>query len=90
MQELPFSAKSTVASLATSEPSPAVPARVLNERDAAYYIGMSVSFLRQARMDGDRKNRSPGPPWVQLGSRRIGYLIDDLNAWLEARRSSKP
>jgi len=52
---------------------------------AAAYIGMSISFLRQSRMDGDRANRTPGPPFVRIG-RTIRYLKDDLDAWLEQNR----
>ena len=40
---------------------PPIPRRGLSEAEAANYIGMSRSFLRQARMDGKRLNRTPGP-----------------------------
>lgn len=54
----------------------------LTEEDAARYIAMSRSFLRQARMDGDRDNRTPGPRFIRIG-RAVRYLRDDLDAWLE-------
>ncbi len=60
--------------------------RALIEADAAEYIGMSVSFLRQSRMDGVRENRTPGPRWVKLGRRAVRYLIEDLDSWLESYR----
>ena len=59
--------------------------RALIEADAADYVGMSVSFLRQSRMDGIRENRTPGPPFVKIG-RAVRYLKEDLDAWLEQYR----
>jgi predicted DNA-binding transcriptional regulator AlpA len=53
--------------------------------EAALYIGMSESFLRQSRMDGIRENRTPGPPFVRIG-RSVRYLRKDLDAWLEKYR----
>jgi len=60
--------------------------RGYREKEAADYIGMSCSFLRQARMNGDRVERTPGPPWIRIGSRAIRYLREDLDAWLERHR----
>ena len=59
--------------------------RALREKAAADYIGMSPAFLRLDRMNGPTKNRTPGPPFVRKG-RRIIYLIDDLDRWLEEHR----
>lgn len=59
--------------------------RCLTEKEAAPYIGMSRSFLRQSRMNGKRRNRTPGPPFIKIG-RKVLYLEDDLNAWLEENR----
>ncbi len=64
---------------------PLIPKRGLSEAEAANYIGMSQSFLRQARMDGKRLNRTPGPPFTKIG-RKVLYLKDDLDGWLEAHR----
>jgi len=55
--------------------------RAMSEIEAAIYIKMSRSFLRQDRMNGIRLNRTPGPRYVRIG-RRIRYLIDDLDQWL--------
>ena len=60
--------------------------RALIEAAAAEYISMSVSFLRQSRMDGVREHRTPGPKWVKLGRRSVRYLVEDLDAWLEQHR----
>ena len=50
--------------------------------EAALYLSVSRSFLRKARMDGDRENHAPGPPYVKIG-RMIRYRKADLDAWLE-------
>jgi len=59
--------------------------RLLTEKQAAPYIGMSRSFLRQSRMNGKRQNRTPGPPFLKIG-RKVLYLVDDLDAWLLEHR----
>ena len=59
--------------------------RALCERDAAEYVGMSASWLKQTRAEGKRENRTPGPPYVKLG-RSVRYLIEDLDTWLMKHR----
>ncbi len=54
---------------------------MLSEREAADYIGMSRSFLRQDRMTGYRKNRTPGPSYLRIG-RNIRYPKKLLNEWI--------
>ncbi len=65
------------------------PARVvphaLTEQDAARYIGFSAMFLRQSRMHGRRRSRTPGPPYVKVG-RSVRYLRPDLDEWLQTHR----
>jgi len=56
--------------------------RALNEKAAAQYIGMSVSFLRKDRMNGLLLSRTPGPRWGKVG-RRVVYLREDLDHWLD-------
>jgi predicted DNA-binding transcriptional regulator AlpA len=63
--------------------------RALTEREAAEYIGMSRSFLRQARMNGDREGRAPGPRFIRVGTRAIRYLREDLDAWIDQWRSGQ-
>jgi len=41
--------------------------RGYREKEAATYISMSPSFLRQSRMNGHRETRTPGPHWVKIG-----------------------
>lgn len=58
---------------------------VLTEKEAAQYITMSQSFLRQDRMNGYREGRTKGPHFMKLG-RAIRYRIEDLDAWLIKNR----
>ncbi len=55
--------------------------RAFSEEEASRYIGMSVSWLRHGRMNGDES----APPFLKIG-RSVRYLRDDLDAWLEGRR----
>ena len=57
----------------------------LTEQQAAQYLSMSRSFLRQGRMNGDRENRTPTPPYYKIG-RSVRYLKADLDTWLEQFR----
>jgi len=57
----------------------------LTEQQAAHYLSMSRSFLRQGRMNGDRENRTPTPPYLKIG-RSVRYLKEDLDTWLEQFR----
>jgi len=59
--------------------------RVMNEKAAAIYLDMSVSWLRQSRMDCNRGNRTAAPPFVRVG-RAVKYLRDDLDTWLKKNR----
>ena len=59
--------------------------RLLTEKQAAPYIGMSRSFLRQSRMNGKRQNRTAGPPFLKIG-RKVLYLAEDLDTWLLEHR----
>jgi len=63
--------------------------RALTESQAAEYISMSRSYLRQSRMNGDRDSRTPGPTFIRVGSRAIRYLIEDLDAWLDQWRNGQ-
>ena len=59
--------------------------RTLSESDASVYLGVSRIALRQGRSAGRREKRMPPPPYVKLG-RKILYLRDDLDHWLEMYR----
>lgn len=60
----------------------------LTEKEAAEYISMSRSFLRQDRMNGFRISRTPGPKFLKLG-RSIRYLKEDLDSWLLEHRVNR-
>ncbi len=59
--------------------------KAVDESEAAPYIGMSRSFLRISRMDGNRTGRTPGPPFIKIG-RSVRYLVSDLDHFLEENR----
>ncbi len=59
----------------------------VNEAQAANALGISVSALRKARMNGTRANHLPPLPFVRLG-RRIVYRLEDLRAYLERHRAA--
>ena len=61
------------------------PNHLTTESQAAPYIGMSRSFLRQSRMNGKRPKRTAGPPFLKIG-RKVLYLADDLDDWLLGHR----
>ena len=50
--------------------------QLLNEKEAAEYIGMSVSYLRVARVTALEK-RSPAPKFIKIG-RAVRYPVDEL------------
>lgn len=54
----------------------------LTEIEAADYLRVSRSFLRQSRMNGNRIGHAPGPKYIRAG-RMIRYAVRDLDAWLE-------
>jgi len=55
--------------------------KVLTEREAARYIGMSVYYLQRDRCCGVTGKRTPGPAFIKVG-RRLSYLLSDLNDWI--------
>ncbi|WOH39406.1 DNA-binding protein [Thalassotalea fonticola] len=57
--------------------------RAMTEQETAEYINMSRSFLRQSRMEGNRENRTPAPPFIKIG-RAVRYLKEDLDIWLNS------
>lgn len=69
----------------TSTPVVIAP-RAVSEGDAARYLGISQSSLRKGRMAGRRSAQMPSPPFVKMG-RRVVYLIEDLDRWLESQRN---
>ena len=54
--------------------------RNLRPPGAASYLGLSASTLAKMRLRGD------GPPYSKAGPRIVVYDVQDLNAWLYARK----
>jgi hypothetical protein len=57
----------------------------LNEKDAAKYIGRTVSFLRSCRYGGKNKEQRRGPKYARDSQRCIRYPVKELDRWLENR-----
>ena len=53
--------------------------------EAAVYCGVSGSYLRQARMPSKDLD-APNPTY--LTPRKIVYLREDLDAWLDSKKSN--
>lgn len=62
------------------------PKRAYTEIEAARYLGLSRSFLRQSRMHGQREGKIPPPKFIKMGKRKIIYLREDLDHFLEQFR----
>ena len=58
---------------------------VMNEKEAAEYIGMSLSFLQHDRCYGVIGNKTAGPIFMRMG-RSVRYLKNDLDNWLLQHR----
>ena len=54
---------------------------VVTEAEAAKMLSLSPPTLRRMRGEGT------APRYVQLGARRLGYRVADLDAWIERRLS---
>ena len=67
-------------------PNPVRP-RGVSEADAATILGLSVSTLRKSRMNGVRERHVPPVPFVRAG-RRVIYLLEDLENWIQVHRVS--
>ncbi len=63
-------------------------AHFLDTKQAALYMGISESWLRQRRMTGILEGQRPAPPYIKLG-RAVRYNKSVLDEWL-AQQCSKP
>lgn len=64
---------------------PVAQKQVLTESEAAAYLRVSRSYLRQSRMNS--KTKPVGPAYIRIG-RAIRYTWEDLEAFLERNRES--
>lgn len=55
--------------------------KLLSEKEAAEYLGVSRQYLRKSRVNGDRGEHGGMPPYVRIG-RLIRYDIDAVDAWI--------
>jgi predicted DNA-binding transcriptional regulator AlpA len=63
------------------------PDRLLNEREAAAFLGYTIRALQNWRLRGG------GPTYVKVSERSIRYRRRELTAWVEERlrtRTSDP
>jgi predicted DNA-binding transcriptional regulator AlpA len=58
--------------------------KLLNEKEAAFYLGVSVSLLRQLRTRS-YPSKADFLPFYKIG-RSVRYRLEDLDEWLEKRR----
>lgn len=58
---------------------------VLTEKEAAQYIRMSMSFLRNARIYGAKPGSARAPNFIKIG-RKVRYLKTDLDKYLNKFR----
>lgn len=62
--------------------SPATFNTLLNEKQTAEYLNVSLSFLRRRRSQGCPDGCTPGPRYLKLG-KSIRYRLTDLDTWLD-------
>jgi len=55
---------------------------VMSEKKAARILDLSSRSLQRHRLNGG------GPRFIQLTERRIGYTIEDIQAWIRKRAMS--
>jgi hypothetical protein len=55
------------------------PGRLINEHEAAAFLGYTTRALQNWRVRGG------GPAFVRVSDRSIRYRYSDLSAWVEAR-----
>lgn len=72
--------------------SPLADERIVSEAQLANLLGIHTQHARrQHRLDAEQGtpgHRLPPPVWVS--TRRVGYRVRDICAWLDARPSSPP
>ncbi|MGE0483492.1 MAG: helix-turn-helix domain-containing protein [Gammaproteobacteria bacterium] len=61
------------------------PSRLLTESEAAYYLKLSRSTLRQQRMQNRPVGRLRLIPFIRIG-RNIRYDVRDLDAWITRQK----
>ena len=70
-------------------PEHIVQKRAFSIDEAAHYTALSVSYLRQARMTGSNAPKYDAPQHTVITNRKIVYLREDLDAWLDEKKLSQ-
>jgi len=61
---------------------------MLNEKEAASMLNVSISYLRKSRSEGAIRNRTPGPEFVKIG-KLVKYRTSELKRWVEELHTRK-
>ncbi|NCB25488.1 MAG: DNA-binding protein [Bacteroidia bacterium] len=59
--------------------------RLFTTEEAAAYLGISVSYMKKIRCEGQIRKRLAPPPFIRIGSGRKGirYVKEDLDTWID-------
>ena len=59
--------------------------RLYTTKEAATYMGISESYLKKIRCEGQIRERLGPPPFIRIGSGRKGirYVKEDLDTWID-------
>lgn len=59
--------------------------RLYTTKEAAAYMGISESYLKKIRCEGQIRERLGPPPFIRIGSGRKGirYVKEDLDTWID-------
>lgn len=59
--------------------------RLFTTEEAATYIGISESYMKKIRCEGQIRERLAPPPFIRLGTGRKGirYVKEDLDSWID-------
>jgi len=60
--------------------------RNYSTKEAAHYLAISEQYLKNARMKSNSKLLDAPKP-TYLGCRRVVYLIEDLDAWIDSHKT---
>lgn len=59
--------------------------KTMTEKEAARYLGISLSSLRHSRLGTKGRTAWEPPPFLKIG-RSVRYLQQDLDKWLNQHR----
>lgn len=56
--------------------------KLLSTKEVSELTGLSTSTLEKRRLSGEK------PRFIKLGARRVGYVLADIEAWIDEQRRS--